>query len=230
MKKFTIMLVLVGVILCLVPVRVDAAVSFNQNGDTYLSNAEISLGRYGTIKTGDGQYVYTDQANGIKKWTFYLTVAEDTSSIYLGLVPNQLDIQSIEVGSDFMKVTEKEVDGVTNVLLTATTSGGVKANSRVLLFTVTTKDLADEDCVLAFSPLAINPCDVIEGNYYDDEGNIVSKAEYDKVCSDKTVTIPEDEENPQTGSVIPYVAIGGGMLAIAGVFLYSRKSNKMYKL
>ena len=36
--------------------------------------------------------------------------------------------------------------------------------------------------------------------------------------------------NPETGSAISYIAIGAGILLIAGAFVISRKNTKMYKI
>jgi len=37
-------------------------------------------------------------------------------------------------------------------------------------------------------------------------------------------------ENPKTGSAVSYVAIGAGILLVAGAFIVSRKNTKMYKI
>ena len=37
-------------------------------------------------------------------------------------------------------------------------------------------------------------------------------------------------ENPKTGSAVSYVAIGAGILLVAGAFVVSRRSTKMYKI
>ena len=37
-------------------------------------------------------------------------------------------------------------------------------------------------------------------------------------------------ENPKTGSAVSYIAIGAGLLLIAGAYVVSRKNTKMYKI
>ncbi len=67
----------------------------------------------------------------------------------------------------------------------------------------------------------------------------ITETEYKEICegyvpddpTDPDEPLPPDiPENPKSGSVIPYVAVGGGLIAIAGLYLFSRKSNKMYRL
>lgn len=37
-------------------------------------------------------------------------------------------------------------------------------------------------------------------------------------------------ENPKTGSAVSYIAIGAGVLLVAGAYVLSRKNTKMYKI
>ena len=53
---------------------------------------------------------------------------------------------------------------------------------------------------------------------------------YEEVCEGVTPDEPDVPDTPNTGNPIPYIAVGGGLIAIAGVYFYSRKSNRMYKI
>ena len=60
-----------------------------------------------------------------------------------------------------------------------------------------------------------------------DEGKLYEACEGYTPSESNPTDVPN---SPDTGSVVPYVAIGGGLVAIAAVYLYSRKSNKVYKI
>ena len=67
--------------------------------------------------------------------------------------------------------------------------------------------------------------------YFDNNYKEVTETEFEEACNGKTPPVDTDVPNsPDTGSVIPYIAVGGGLVAIAGVYLYSRKANKVYKI
>ena len=114
-------------------------------------------------------------------------------------------------------------------------TSGISSGERVLLFTVITRDLegADEECELSLVPQNLNCNTNIDGYYFDNDGNSITAQEYAEVCGNTTPVDPDDPNdipNSQTGSVVPYVAIGGGILAVVVVYLFSRKSNKVYKI
>lgn len=58
------------------------------------------------------------------------------------------------------------------------------------------------------------------GEYYDNNGNQVTKEEYEKACS---------SENPQTGSAVSYVIIVGGIALAVAAFMMTKKS-KIYNV
>jgi len=234
MKKLTIMLCVISALVAFMPLKVSAA-GFVKTGDSYCNDTDISGGAwYGTFKKGSICYKYTDEANGIKEWTYYLTPSSSLKTLYYEIQPSStIEIQSVKVNSSaFLAETEKTSTGH-RVLLSSNNPNGVTNGTKVLLFTVTTKDLAKEGCYLDISPLSIPKCEVIGSNYYDNNGNNVTQAEFEAACGSGTPIDPDEPDipdSPQTGSVIPYVAVGGGLLAIAGVYFFSRKSNKMYKI
>ncbi|MBE6154481.1 MAG: hypothetical protein E7163_02770 [Firmicutes bacterium] len=231
MKK---LLILVGfVVISLLPVVVKAdSVSFVQKGNAYVTEKDISGGIYGTFKAGDITYEYTDATNGLKEWNFYLTAGSDLNNIYIALQPIKLEIQKVKEGSEFVKESQtKDTDGSTVILLRS--GDGVKKGERVLLFTVTTKDDRDATgCQLNIVPKKI-ACLELESSYFDDNGNEVSKEEYDKVCSNVGPTdepLEDVPNNSQTGIPVPYIALGGGLIALAGVYFLNKKNTKMFKL
>ena len=90
------------------------------------------------------------------------------------------------------------------------------------------------ECKISYSPLGVS-CITLEdksGNtiYLDKNGNSITKEQYTEVCEGGTPTEPDVPDTPNTGNPIPYIAVGGGLVALAGVYFYSRKSNKMYKI
>lgn len=231
MKKITVILGIVLVLFYSLPINASAA-SYVKDGDTYKINADVSVGKYGVIKAGDATYKYTDEAEKIKTWNFYITAEEDLDYVAINLLPVSLEIQSVKVGPLFNKLSSDNE----KILMEVKSAGSAKKGDRILLFTVITKDTADTGCTLSISPQNVEACSVVDGNYFDKNGNRVTEAEYKASCEGTTepTPIPPDDPNDipnsDTGSVVPYVAIFGGLMAIAGVYFYSKKANRMYKL
>ena len=152
--------------------------------------------------------------------------------VYLELIEtNNVKITGALEGTSFEIVRTMTTDTGTAYLLKA--KDGVTINKKTELMTITADivDASKKECQLDYSPLGLS-CFTVDDYYFDDKGNEVSKEDYTKAC-DGTPTTPEnpnDVPSPDTGSVIPYIAVGGGLIAIAGLYLYSRKSNKVYKL
>lgn len=219
-KRLSILVSMVALVLGMMPVKVEA-VSAN--------NAVVPFENYGSFATGDIQYEYTSEADGIKTWSFYVTVGSKYDSIYFALVPNAIEIQSVKAGPGF--TLDYQADGSNGVknLLIYKSSNDITSGVRKLLITVTTKDIGEDKtkCTLSVSPLSL-ACAKIDGNYFDKSGKLVaSEADYKASCDGVK---PNDVPNANTGNVVPYVAVGGGLVAILGVYLYSKKSNKMYKI
>ncbi len=64
-----------------------------------------------------------------------------------------------------------------------------------------------------------------------------TKSECDITLVPTSANVPNEEikvditpENPETGSAISYIAIGAGVLLVAGAYVLSRKNTKMYKI
>lgn len=220
MKKLRNMLVsLMLVVGLVVPVNVFAE-------DTNIANPseDVSAGIYGSFKKGDVTWTYTDRENGIKEWTFMLTpskafTSEDT--IAIKLVPTGVSVQKVTTDNSKLFLASND----NNTLLLKPANTGLKSGEKVQLIKVTTKDTATDKCDLSISPITLNCSTNISGYYFNNNGEEVTKEEYDQVCAGVT---PDD--NPNTGNAVPYIAITGGLIAIAGVYLYSKKSKKMYRI
>lgn len=228
MKKNIILFSVLATMLCILPHQVYAASFVDNDGDGVYENDEaISAGQFGTIAAGDFTWRYEDSDTGRKRWT----ISFDTSSsyIYFSLVPNAVSIDSVYVsGTGFALFNQNDnSDGSVDVMIESANSG----SSRVTI-TVITIDTADTGCTLNISPYNLNCSVNVPGVYFDDNGNVITEEEYNQVCGNTTITPddPNDIPNSQTGSVVPYVAIGGGVVAIVVVYLLSRKSNKVYKI
>lgn len=217
MKKLIMIVSVLVATLLVFPVRVEAV---EQSG-SYDAPA------YGTVEY---EWEYENEENGEKIWRFYLTPNHDITYLYLELVPVNVEVTSVEGSNVFALANHSG----SNVFLEA--AGGVSSGERVLIMTVRTTDAegADEHCELNISFLNLNCSVSIPGYYFDNDGNPITQEEYNQVCGNTTPEEPETPgdvpNSPETGSVVPYIAIGGGILAIIVVYLFSRKSNKVYKI
>ena len=227
MKKNIIYLGVLATLLFVLPLQASA-VSFTDD-DLHVSTEDISMGQFGTIEAGDFTWTYTDEEAGEKTWT--ISFDTDSSYIYFSLVPTDLTIEGVNVsGTGFVKRNQQNAsDGAVDVLIESANSG----TGRVTI-TVTTLDVPEGECMLNVSPLNLDCSVNIPGIYFDNNGNEITEEEYATICGN---TVPDDEPddpndvpNSETGSVVPYIAIGGGLVAIVAVYLFARKSNKVYKI
>ncbi len=225
-KRFVLFLVLATFIV--LPLSVSAApVSFSDDdGDgVYENDAAISMGQFGNIEEGDMTWEYTDEEAGEKTWTISFVTSHQY--IYFSLIPDALDIDSVVVsGTGFALLDQANAgDGMVDVMIESANNGGGEVT-----ITVITYDNADEGCQLSVSPLNLDCSVQVSGLYFDNSGNVITAEEYAEVCGNVTPDDPNDVPNSQTGSVIPYIAIGGGLVAIALVYFLSKKANKVYKI
>lgn len=193
----------------------------------------ISFPAFGAVEAEWDYASEDDREDGIKTWSFYFTPNKTTRFVYITLTPVNLNIQSVRTGDSF--IAGYRSSNNTEFLLEVTSSSGIASGERVLLFTVITEDAGDpgDPCQLNPGMESLNCSTDIEGFYFNDEGESISAAEYEEVCGNPTTPSddPDDIPNsPQTGSAVPYIAIGGGLLAIIVVYLFSRKHNKVYKI
>lgn len=162
-----------------------------------------------------------------------VTKVNASGYVYVELLEqDNVKVNQIVPGSKFSIVSQFSTQ--TGVRYILKLKSGTSINEKTELFTVMA-DIVDpnkKQCNLSYSLLDLN-CNFIDNKYYDKNGGEVTKEQYDQICGGQTPADPDEPDipnTPDTGSVIPYIAVGGGLFAILGVYLYSRKSNKMYKL
>ena len=226
MKKIIVILGLVASFMFVMPMSVKAAAFVDNDGDgVYENDAAISMGQFGNIEEGDMTWEYTDEEAGEKTWTISFVTSHQY--IYFSLIPDALDIDSVVVsGTGFALLDQANAgDGMVDVMIESANNGGGEVT-----ITVITYDNADEGCQLSVSPLNLDCSVQVSGLYFDNSGNVITADEYAEVCGNVTPDDPNDVPNSQTGSVIPYIAIGGGLVAIALVYFISKKANKVYKI
>lgn len=151
----------------------------------------------------------------------YITKASEY--IYLSFTVKNLKNLDFTPGANITVVSKDIKDDTLTVLLK--TSKAITKKTEIgsaIGYPIDT----EEGCSIGVSPLTLS-CAKLDNMYFDKSGKAITEEEYNEVCSNVTT---EPGDDVQTGSVIPYVAIAGGLVAIAGVYLYSRRSNKMYKL
>ena len=225
MKKIIVILGLVASFMLVMPMSAHAAAFVDNDGDgVYENDSTISVGRYGTIAAGDFTWTYSDEEAGEKTWTISFDVTSGYNYVYFTLVPSFITIDSVSVssGSNYVLANQASSSNGTTVFFESTSGGKLE-------LTVVTTDTADEGCLLNISPLNLDCSVSIPGYYFDDNGKSITQEEYNQVCSNTDT--PQDIPNsPDTGSVVPYVAIGGGLMAIVIVYLLSKKSNKVFKI
>lgn len=219
MKKFTVILSFILMISILVVPMNVLAKETSKSGTIY-----------GTITVNESDWTQSGDTYSI---TQVYSITKSSEYIYFNIKPvlNVGDVEIIASSSAFTIVSKTTgSDGSINVLLKATNGKGVSTKTEA--FTVVAKivDPSKQECNLSYLPLSM-ACAVIDNLYFDDNGKTVTETEYNEVCGNgNTTPTNPDEPNPETGSVIPYIAVGGGLLAIAGVYLYGRKSSKFYKI
>ena len=177
-------------------------------------------------KTGGGYYINS---------SYYVT---STVNGYVYIAINEtknVKITNAVEGANFELVNQTRTDTGVSYLLKA--KSGVTVNSKTEVLTVIADivDPEDKECELDYSPLGLS-CAQVDNHYFDDNSKEVTQEEYAVACEGGSTTPTPDTppadvpDTPETGSVVPYIAIGGGLLGIAAVYLYSRKQNKVYKI
>ena len=187
----------------------------------------ISFEQSEWLRKSDGGY-------NINK-TFYV---EKTINgyVYINFIEtNNVNITGEMAGSKFEIVNKEETDDGVIYLLKVKDGSSVSGKTEILTITADIVDSSKKECQLDYSPLGLS-CAVVANHYFDKDSKEVSEEEQKASCEGAPVedpTPPDDPNDvptPDTGSVIPYIAVGGGLVAIAGVYLYSRKTNKVYKI
>lgn len=140
-----------------------------------------------------------------------------------------VDACNIQSTSNYTVTCERGADGK-SAKFTATASKAITGLKKTKLATISINSdgaTSADQCVVT---LEITPeetpvtpkckADEKNGVYYDNNGNQVTKEEYDKACT---------SENPQTGSAVSYVIIVGGIL-LAGAAFFMTKKSKIYNV
>ena len=233
MKKFLILCSLVLLMVVVAPLRVKAADIYG----TELKESEGWLTKPDGSKYISQTYSITKVVNGYVYYTLneIKNVKIDINSIQTSLNNN---FELVSVSKVETMVNDVEVSAV-EVLVKP--KDGYKVSGKTELFTVLA-DIVDPNiqdelkCSLTYTPLVLNNCSQVGDHYFNDKGVEVSKEDFDKACSGQPSNpsdVPGDDvpdEPAATGPVIPYIAVGLGLVAIGGLYFYSRKSNKMFKI
>lgn len=163
---------------------------------------------------------------------------------------------TIDLGSKNMKCTDPEKNAEGKYYVTCTLSATTTANEPIstisidLTFNEPTNIVLDEASVkgsgafttavlgntISFNASTPQTGETIElgsFTYYindiaKDCGFVYTPTGADVDGPQKVTVTPV--ENPKTGSAVSYIAIGAGVLLVAGAFVVSRKNTKMYKI
>ena len=225
MKKLTIILSVIGLLLMSMPMNASAAAT------KQVYNSTVRY--YGTLTVMESEG-WEDKPGGGKFITQVAYVTETVGGyVYLDIVQTtNTKIDKILPSASFELISNEDTATGKRVLLKA--KGNVSGKTELLTLTADIVDPSLRECKISYSPLGVS-CITLEdksGNtiYLDKNGNSITKEQYTEVCEGGTPTDPDVPDTPNTGNPIPYIAVGGGLLALAGVYFYSRKSNKMYKI
>lgn len=225
MKKITIILSVIGLLLAFVPMNASAA--------EMKQVSEGTVRYYGTLTVMESSG-WESKPNGDKYITQVYYVTQTVGGyVYIDLTETtNVKITSVLPSANFELVRDETTDTGRRVLLKA--KGTVTGKTEAFTLMADIVDPSLNECKISYSPLGVS-CIKLEdksGNtlYLDKNGNSVTKEQYDQVCEGVTPGEPDIPDTPNTGNPIPYIAVGGGLIAIAGVYFYSKKSNKMYKI
>lgn len=224
MKKIFMLLCLVSMMFATLPVNVSAA----PMDTTYQTEIE-------TVKDSSGNEWHTTSDGGkmILK-DFYVNKTNASGYVYMAFRETlNVKIRSVLVDDAFEQVGDYiPIENGRAYIFKLKNGTSISKKTKLAQVSADIVDPTDTECKLDYNPYSTN-CSNTNGKYFDDKGALVTEEEYNAACDGVTPPNedkPNDVPNSQTGSVIPYVAIGGGLLAIAGVYFVSKKSNKMYKL
>ncbi len=226
MKKIFMLLCLVSVMFASLPVRVSAA----PMDTTYQTEVE-------TVKDSNGNEWHTnsDGSKMILK-DFYVGKTNAAGYVYMAFRENiNVKIRAVTVGDEFEQVGEYiPLENGRAYIFKLKNGTSINKKTKLAQVAADIVDPKNSQCKLDYTPYG-TICSETNGKYFDDKGALVTEDEYNAACDGVTTPdnpndIPNNPDNPKTGNIIPYVAVGGGLLAIAGVYFISKKSNKMYRL
>ena len=231
MKKFLGLCVTAFLISLFMPVNAKAlkAEIFASSGMSMTETTEG--GKTFAIKnegTSTKLYIGVNVTEGtLNDYSAHIELAN--SSFTFGGTRSDYSLQSGWTGTISKSSTGNGID------IDLTNSTGITAGNRKIVASITL-DVASSapstDTCLITLETADTPdtpetpespkCQIVDGVYYDANGNEVSEEAYNEACT--------TAENPQTGSFLPYSLIIIG-LALAGWLYYvTKKNNKMYQV
>ncbi len=109
------------------------------------------------------------------------------------------------------------------------TSPGASGEGELFQFTYTPSGLEGCSVLITLENLTktVTPptadkttCKIVDGVYYDNDGNEVTKEVYEEKCA----------KNPKTGSTLPYVALASLVIIAGGAYVATKDKAKMYKI
>lgn len=219
MKKITVMLSFIMMVMLVGMTGVSAKEVIEGGSNTI----------YGTISKDNST------SNGVTTEIYYITKTNSAGYVALTFKPvaNVSKITFSGTGSAFEVVgtPAQNSDGGITVILKTKSGSAINGTETEAVTIMATLVDPSANCRVTVIPEGTN-CAPVGNAYFDKSGKVVSESEYNATCKDASTTTPEtpDVPNPQTGSYVPYIAVGAGLIAIAGVYFYSKKSNKMYRI
>ena len=186
---------------------------------------------YGTVTIDETEWQSDNNGGYTINQTYYVTKTNN-GYVYLKLI----ETDNVEVDDNVITSSAFDLlykyDTENGVAFLFKAKGNVTSKTEVFTVVARIVDPNVKRCNLSYAPQNIPTCGVVGNLYFDRNGNNVSEAEYRSSCEGYTAPEPGTDlpNTPDTGSVVPYVAIGGGLVAIGAVYAYSRKKNKVYKI
>ena len=229
MKNVKVIFCFVASLIFALPMKAEALVFvYNDNNGAYENDSAFSVEQYGIIEAG--YFTFLEEDDDFKIWYVSFDVESNNGYVYLSLSSlfGTLDTISILDGSDYV---------INNMVSTATGKAiilfeSLSGSGGRIEFMVSTTDAVNGEYLLNILPLNLNCSVSIPGYYFDDNGNSITQEEYNRVCNKTSTgeTIQDIPNSSDIGSVVPYIAIGGGLVAIIAVYLLIRKLSKINKI
>ena len=223
-KRNLVLCILLTVCMLVVPSFANAAtVTIFGASDAGMSNTTLNGNTVEITNEGANTKIYlgvgTDGTEPVKEYKATLKLKNSNYSFRSALRQNNWvgNVYADETDPTIIYIDLKNNTGVT----------GEKNLVATINLTVANNTPSDEKCTIELSQGApvttpTNPKCAISGNkYYCANGEECTKAEYEAACT------PQD--NPQTGSFLPYAIIIGGITVAAGLYMVTKK-NKIYHM
>lgn len=203
--------------------KVTSSGSFSTTNSTYIPETKGFDGGFKLEQTDETLHLFVNAVDA--------DIAGDGKTVINGVINfsnSSYSISSIKAVNDNYVVTSNISGNSATFSVTIKKAISKEKFARVATVEISNNGATSADeCVvtLEVSPgeAPVTPkckADEKNGVYYDNNGNQVTKEEYDKACT---------SENPQTGSAVSYVIIVGGIL-LAGAAFFMTKKSKLYNV